>query len=584
MPSRAVGFIKSLFPAEIDVVAANKLHQAQLNFTADELSERFFGAVATGEPVIILACIQALEAEICDDYRWPWLFWPMLARNNAAYGDILPADAPRLATNEMLVAGGTLPVDVAPIDGAKSGPNGVDELAQEIYQAAFQVRSGDLTTLSRFFKDPEQTIEAAVALPLAMQVELIFYAMSEKCWPAIEALTARQLKQWQTGQNQLHDRLAELFFDLNLRALFRQAMPSFVNRPTDLTDRLDVIATNDVLLDKLGRNSSAVGYFMAAQKSLAGDVEGSITLYDQVNRSPGFRSPIFNPAQTVVPIRSIEDADEAQLLRWFAKYSNITHHYRHDPGAEHVVLVGSEQHYLDRYGELYAETLGMTNPGALVHFHFVSLTTPKVDILALLDGWQVKYGLRINCSFEENSILRQLTPYTAAISMTTRFVYLPDYMETYTSLTLTDIDGWLTAPIEKLSAFEENDTLISSWIWRKNTGRWRLPWANLAAGYISFKSTANSQKFHVLLRKYIITVTRDNVMRGRNLVYTDQSGLFLSLLHGCKTWGHKVGFLPPAGFKQSFEQREEFRFEGKKQAMKEKLAELKAARTETRTS
>jgi len=561
MPSRVVGFIKSFFSTETDVIEANKAYQLQYCLSADDVSQRVAEAEIAGDAATMLETLQTLEVEISDDYRWPWLCWPALGNHAPEYADIFLALEPTA-------------------DGFEMGSFVSGDLSQEIYQESFQVRRGKLDTLARFFENPKQTIEAAKTLPLAMQVELVFYAMSEKCWQVIEAVAKRLLDGWQKENIQLHSRIAALLFDLYLRAMFRQAMPSFVNRPTDLTNRLGAIAASGDLLDKLGRSSSVVRCFEAARKSLDGDIEGAVALYDLVNQTAGFRTPVFNPSQTLLPLSVADDAKDAALSRWFGRYSSIDHHFRHKSDDEHVVLVASEQHYLDRYGELYVETLGMTNPGALVHFHFISLSTAKADILAMLDGWEATYGLRINCSFEENRIMRELTPYTSGISVTTRYIYMPDYMDAYASMTLTDIDGWLTAPIEKLSAFEGNDALISSWIWRKNTGRWRLPWANLAGGYISFNSTPGSRKFVKLLRKYLIIVMRNNVAKGRQLVYSDQAGVFLSLQHGSKTWDHKVGFLPPAGFKQSFEQREEFRSEGKQRAMKEKLAELKAAQTE----
>ena len=494
-----------------------------------------------GSAAEMLSALQAIEVEACDEFRWPWYAWRSV---DVAFPTL------RFPATDTL-------------------------LGQALLDDVFAVRCGTLGKLQRHFTEPQQLLKQAKQLAPAFQVELLFYAFIDKRWMVLSNLSASLLEAWQAGRVTLHARIAEIVFELHLRAILRLGMPTFVNRATDLTDQLDALAENEGLLRKIGMGSNAVRCFQAARCAFGGDIKGAVALYDEANRADGFRTPIFNPAQTLVPIEEAAAASDTELSTWFARYSQIEHHFRHPGADKHAVLVASEQHYFDKYAELYVEALSMSNPGALVHFHLISMTTDKSALLATLNGWEITYGLKLNCSFEENRIMREATPFTSGVSVTTRYIYMLDYLEAYSGLTLTDIDGCLMASLDDVSDFGTHDALISSWIWRENTGRWRLPWANLAGGYISFRSTEASKRFVALLRRYLIIVTRNNVQCARQLVYSDQAGVFLALQYGVKHWGHSVGFMPKKGFSQSFEQRLEFRSAGKAQAMREKLEELK---------
>jgi hypothetical protein len=535
-----------------DAVSASRKASSQSHLTPEQMRIRWQQAVASENAEIILLALHALELDRSDAYAWPWLGWLQ----------------PKSAVGEPVFQ---LPKAAPKIDAAKSS-----DLAIDIYQQAFRVRAGDLGQIADIYAKVVKNPALLHSLPPIFLLELALYAFSDKKWALVKTICWTLLEGWRDGEKMLTERAAFLAFELLLRGHVQGAMPTFVHRSAELTSALDDIAADCKLLDKLGRTSQVVGVFEAARLAFSGDISGSVQAFDQLNKKAGFRTPIFCPSQVLIPEEDVVAAAEDQLQRWFADYSTIDHHFRHGAAQDHVFLVASEQNYMDRYGDLFAETLAMTNPGALVHFHLINMKDTPQAVLRMLDGWEKKFGLRINCSLETNKIMRELTPYTSGISVNTRYIYLPDYLNAYSSITLTDIDGWITAKTAALSDFGSHDTLISSWIWRVNVGHWRLPWANLAGGYISFRATEKTRRFAAFLRTYLLIVIKNNVPKGRRIVYADQAGLFLGLQYGIRKWGHSVGFLPKGGFDQSFEQREEFRHEGKRRAMQDKLAELKA--------
>lgn len=141
-------------------------------------------------------------------------------------------------------------------------------------------------------------------------------------------------------------------------------------------------------------------------------------------------------------------------------------------------------------------------------------------------------------------------------------------------MTITDVDGWLLKSMADLTDFGERDSLVSSWIWKKNSGYWRLPWGNLSGGYCSIKSTANSRRFAALIAQYLSRLFARNAYAGKPLFYADQAAHFLCLQKAVADWGMRVGFVG-GGFDQSPELGFGNRHAGKQQAMRDKLADLR---------
>ncbi len=158
--------------------------------------------------------------------------------------------------------------------------------------------------------------------------------------------------------------------------------------------------------------------------------------------------------------------------------------------------------------------------------------------------------------------------------MCTRYIYLPDYLQAYGGVTITDIDGWLLKSIDDLSNFDNHDSLVASWIWRKNTGYWRLPWGNLSGGFCSIKSSETSIRFASLVAHYLARLFQRNAYHGKPLFYADQAAHFLCLRYAQENWGMNVGFIM-GGFAQSVELPFQGRNEGKRAAMQAVLEKLK---------
>ncbi len=535
-----------------DSIAVCKKTLSETLLSAAEIRRRWSVACAARDGEQILLALHGIETDLSDTYAWPWICWqPQDGIKDAPFPD-LPTTAPE--------------IDTAPLS----------DFAVEIYHQAFRVRQGDLSQIEAIHSQAIKSPDLVKTLPPVFRLELALYAFSDKKWVFLQTLCNDGLQGWSSTEMPLPKRLALILFELLLRAYVQGEMPTFVHEPAPLTEALAKLGSDVKLREALGRTSQAVGILDAARLAFGGDIRGSVRAFDILNKKGGFKTPAFSPSEVLLPVQDAAAADIEKLQSWFANYSEITHHFRHNGQGKHVFLVASEQNYMTRYGDLYAETLALTNPGSLVHFHLINMADTPKAILQMFDHWEKKFGLQINCSFETNRIMREVPDYTSGISVNTRYIYLPDYLEAYNSLTVTDIDGWVTAKAIDLSNFGDHDTLISSWIWRVNVSHWRLPWANLAGGYISFRATENTRRLADFLRKYLLSVIKTNLPLGRRIVYADQAGLFLGLQHGLSQWGHSVGFLPKGGFDQSFEQREGFRHEGKRKAMQEKLAELKS--------
>jgi hypothetical protein len=278
----------------------------------------------------------------------------------------------------------------------------------------------------------------------------------------------------------------------------------------------------------------------------------------------------------LLPVESLTEDIRAADMQWYYDRSQTEFTYTHASEGEHAVLVACEQGYFDKYDDIYCQIVGHTNPGALIHFHLINFPVgEQANTIAHIRAIEQSCGVRINHTFENNEFMAKRPQLKGGVCVNTRYIYLPDYLAAYAGVTITDIDGWLLKSIADLTDFGAHDSLVSSWIWRRNTGYWRLPWGNLSGGFCSIKSSDNSKQFAALVAHYLARLFQRNAYTGKPLFYADQAAHFLCLQYAEKHWGMNVGFIG-GGFAQSAELPFQGRNDGKRQAMQDMLNKLKS--------
>jgi len=499
----------------------------------------------------VLLTLHACELSAAEAYDWPWQRWPDLIKDDSELA---------------LVAGAAF---------AKVDTSGLSEFAAGIYRhgAGLRRMEPELEAVSAFLADPGYVLAQIDGLTPALLFELAQMAFAEKRWRIVLAAASKLLKErpWAEG-SMPQDRMQDLLFEMVFFATYRPAMPLYIRDPSVLLGQLDALAAASHVQDVLSRDSITANIFRAGRLALEGKLDEALPLFAKANRMQGFSTPVIRQYQTVVDAGAFTGAAAEKLDAWYDARASVRHVFRHSEGG-HALLVGCNQHYFDLYAALYLESVGVMSPGALVHLHILNAEQEEVALEDQLKAWEDTYDVRLNYSLEVNEIAESHPEYVPAISACARYFSLPDFLDAYDTVTITDIDGWVDAPLSDMSVDDE-DIRISSWIWRKGGGYWRLPWSNLAAGLLSVKATPQARAFARQVRAYLTNVTKTNVALGRQLFYMDQVALYLTLRRLADTDEIRVGFLR-GGFEQSEEQRFGVRHEGKRQAMVKKIAELR---------
>ncbi len=529
----------------------------QHTHTPKDAQHRVAAAFTGADASSILRDLHAFELTFADNAEWPWMRWRHLGMDDPAYLDALPATAPI---------------------GVATG------LAAKVLDAAIAVRRGVGTdAVNDLFAPNSGLIKASKSLGPSVQLELMMLAFHEQRWKAVEVLATRLLGEnggghngGITGDSALNAMIDDLLLDTLFFSIYQPYMPSYVQDPKPLVDKLAALSNVPSVERVLARDTTSAQVYMANLLALEGNFTDALPLYAEASAASGFRSPVFQQVQVLLSAPDLSPVTRQSDMDWYYARSNTSFHYRHDTANEQALLVAVEPDYFDAYGKLYAQIVGTTNPGALIHFHLINFPADSDTVIDTLNALEADCGVRINFTFEENQLMIDRPQLKSGVCVNTRYIYLRDYLDAYGGVTITDIDGWLLKSIDDLSDFGDNDSLVASWIWKKNTGYWCLPWANVSGGYCSVRSTENSKQFADLVGHYLAKLFALNSDKGKSMLYADQAAHFLCLKHAEASWGMQVGFVG-AGFSQPEGLPFQDRHARKQQAMRDKLAELQAA-------
>ncbi len=541
-------------------------HRYSPNEAADTVAKAFTQPNTNS----VLAALHRFEFYFADRYEWPWMRWRHLSDDNPAYMAALHAQVPTLKpgpeqTNlEQTILASAL-------DMRRSLPAGVE---------AHQTADG-ANARAVLFTEGSGLIAESAELGRNLQLELVLAAYHERKWRAVELLALRLLKQGTvTGDDALDLKINHLLVDMVFFAIYRGHMPGYVDNPALLYGKLDALKDDPLTKPILSGDSATATTYRANMLAMKGEFTAALPLYADAAAARGFRSPVFPHAQVLLPVESLIDDSRAQDTRaddmqWYRARSQTEFTYTHASEGEHAVLVACEQGYFDHFADIYCQIVGHTNPGALIHFHLINFPADKAKELARMREIEQDCGVRINHTFEDSEFMTNRPQLKGGVCVNTRYIYLPEYLAAYAGVTITDIDGWLLKSIKDLADFGDHDSLVSSWIWRKNTGYWRLPWSNLSGGFCSIKSTDKSRQFAALVAHYLAQLFQRNAYHGKPLFYADQAAHFLCLQYAQKQWDMEVGFIG-GGFAQSEELPFQGRNDGKRLAMQNMLDKLKA--------
>lgn len=504
-------------------------------------------AAATRNAEAVLTAFQSLELASRPVYAFPWGIW---AGMRSAI-----ADEDRLWDLEI------------------GEPGDLTAFKADILEQSRRIRleEPDLSGLAGLFANAENVQRHLSKLSMPWLVELAAMGFGEKVWPLMQAIGAEGLSRPRdnTVDGSLADWREELLFETHTRAVMRAQVHDYPKDPERVLGALERTVKREGWARVMARDCPARHGFDGLMLAMRGRLEESFEAFAAVRASDGFQSTIFESNAIIFPYEKLKAVDLVSKRREYGRAITHSHHFRHDPSGQHGTLVSADQRYFKAFAQAYMQLFRQFNDTGLVHFLLVNMEESDAELHALFDAWEAETGIAINFTREDNKIARDMTKHIEGMAIVTRHLYLGRILEHYSALTLSDVDGVVNRPQADCHAFEGNDIILHSQMWKLTKGRYfRYPFSTLMGGCMAMNNTARTRQYLQMLERYLYLSSDYCLDRDVRLVNTDQAAHFVCAFMGQKYEGLMVKF-ESVKFVSHTDLRHHTRMELKQQAMEQ---------------
>ena len=457
-----------------------------------------------------------------------------------------------------------------------------DSLEGKVVTHSLAMRSVNETVVKQPFQQLVDSSKNQSLMPV-FQIELILQAYHNKNYQGLVELFERLL----TSSDDLKSadpRSVSLAIELYAYSLVSTKRANLNQQFEEIADHLEkavsTLQESGFLLEP-----SSLSKALGCAFCFKGDLDKATSYMDQAAWSQGLETDVLRPIKTVLDMpKFLQDFDNPNVVQtvtdWYASISISEVEFRHQEKDEIVILVSADQRYFDWFAEGFAEVIGITNTGQLIHYHLVDIPLSPT-LMQTFDTWERRYSVRINVTSETNELLNRDQSLVRGISANARFTYLPRYKEAYPKLLMTDIDGWFDNDVNLMVGNMLNDVCITSLAWRNHQKGWRFPWACINASPMYFSDTAASENAGNAISFYIKYLYWRSCQNGRldfDLFWADQSGTFLVLWYMFRQERLDVGLLDSASFGQGYPDQSETRIEARQQKRSQLIDRLRVER------
>lgn len=458
--------------------------------------------------------------------------------------------------------------------------NEFNELPRKILCGATSIRGMSSEPNQDVFDSPSTTYAAISVLPLGFRVEALFAAFAQGKHSLVHML-ACDLIQGNEFDKVASERLNMLLIEMVVYSLKQIEHRGFLDDPSVLSNKLGRFLWAPKIRPLMKLDTTSVAKALGCYHCFKGDLDKATSYMEHAHELDGFKSTLFHPIKTVINIRKLETlASDSQsrreILDWFDEQVLLTPFFRHAGADDRVLLVSGDEGYFDLFGENFAEVVGLSNPGALIHFHLVNFPDDR-DMETLFENWEQRYSVRINYTLENNKMLSADPAMLRGACANTRFSSLPVYLEQYAGVVVCDIDGWIDRQLSHFIDHNKADVVVRSGVLSKFKGGWRLPWASIGVSPMSYMATAPAKKAAELVAfyiKYLNWRTKEEKGKKRDLFWADQSATFLVLAHLWEKREVSLGFAE-RGFGQAAVDKTEDSATSKRKGTREIIEKLK---------
>ena len=358
--------------------------------------------------------------------------------------------------------------------------------------------------------------ESILSLDDDLLHDLIIILFAEGQFAAVRKYTLQALERKSTPAVR-----RELYCDLYFHGIYNSIAPAVFQNTFGNTEQ-DVLQEALKLCGGfLGADSPHLRHYRAIIACTEKKLDEAVALMVSAGSKKGYFTQFFRAGFNV------KTPDE---MRAFAEgvtagSDHLRMGLRHE-GTEGCTLVSCNYGYYSMYFRNFAESFSIQNPKGVLHLHAIDFPVDE-DVL---DKLEAEFDIRINYT-EDATDLGALSPdvlqgYCAGA----RYMYLPEYLNVYNRILVTDIDGILKLSHGDVWHGREDKVLLSTVILNQARKANFVFWSNIGAGATGIPATEEGRMFAKIFSGYLRQRYRECRELGERFFFSDQVGLLLTLM------------------------------------------------------
>lgn len=182
------------------------------------------------------------------------------------------------------------------------------------------------------------------------------------------------------------------------------------------------------------------------------------------------------------------------------------------------ILVSCDQVYFRNYADNFLKSVSLISKELIVHFHCLNFQ-PSSDFI---NRCEIEHELTIKWSYEKvpNYVPEK---YFRDYCTIARYIFLPKYLQAYSVVIISDIDGVVDFDFVHIQKNEH--ILLYGPLFDK--GALQLPWNLIHAGRCVFNNDKRGQFYARRLSAYLLWRLRYCIENNHSLFYADQAALLM---------------------------------------------------------
>ncbi|PCI63349.1 MAG: hypothetical protein COB37_05150 [Kordiimonadales bacterium] len=323
------------------------------------------------------------------------------------------------------------------------------------------------------------------------------------------------------ARSDLPFRQRELYCDFHFEASYQLLASRIFQNNIEQPHIAELKDSYDLCVAQLGATNPHLKNYLGVIACIEKRFEDAVSLHASKDLKQGYYSQYFRSGANVVSLdlmREFADRDyvDEPSLRFKMQHQK----------AKSCTLVSCDSGYFYMYIKGFVASFALHNPGGIVHIHAVDFEPEQKRITQM----ETEFNIGINVTLDAQS-LEALTPdlmkgYCAGA----RYMYLPEYLDRYERVIITDIDGVLRTSEDAIWQDREDAVLLSTLALESNRKAHFAFWSNIGAGATGVPANPSGRLFSRAISAYLRYRFDQCNKTDERFFFSDQVGLLLAVL------------------------------------------------------